>query len=396
MTSKLNRRRKQTRARTPRSKSLPTSSSSLAGFAPVSTNLPVTLGQAAFSGSGQALVVSHREMVRDLRAVSVSGFYVVSGDYINPGNDELFPWLSSLASKFETYEFESLSFEIFSSLPTSTAGAMYAAVDYDAADDPPTTKVHMMQYQNATRSSIWSGLHLKCRPVDIKSRRYVLGSYPPPGTDVKTYDIGRMFVAIDESVLGSGTLLGELWVTYRVKLYTPQFEQDLASSDIKIRGFLVTNSGTNVLGTTPLTTNGAQPATAKEPAVDVVDGGLYGYTPGQPIMRVNRTGVTGLTIELAGMDGGNGATPNFGITPLTSPSGYTPPVAAFRPGGLTSALANGVTPLIQAVGDYVVDTLEAGALYAISVGSVYLAGLTVTTGGRLLATNYGRVPLSLV
>lgn len=79
--------------------------------------------------------VKHRELF-----TTIEGGTFSQGSYkIQPGLNLSFPWLSGLAPAFEMYEIRSLSFEYVSRCPTTTAGLIYMAVDYDAADSPVVT-----------------------------------------------------------------------------------------------------------------------------------------------------------------------------------------------------------------------------------------------------------------
>lgn len=53
---------------------------------------------------------------------------------VNVSNADLFPWLSQLAWSYERYSIISLNVEFIPSCPTTTAGLVYLAFDYDPAD----------------------------------------------------------------------------------------------------------------------------------------------------------------------------------------------------------------------------------------------------------------------
>ncbi len=73
----------------------------------------------------------------------------------------MFPWLSQVASAYEKYRFEMLEFEIIPRNPTSSAGAVYSAVDYDWDDTPATTTAELMSNRGAVSSDVWSAHSLK-------------------------------------------------------------------------------------------------------------------------------------------------------------------------------------------------------------------------------------------
>jgi hypothetical protein len=59
-------------------------------------------------------------------------------------------------------------------------------------------------------------------------QRYVRSAGVPANTDIKTYDVGRFYVATSNTP-SSPTTLGELYVTYEIELITPQLSNFIAA-----------------------------------------------------------------------------------------------------------------------------------------------------------------------
>lgn len=167
-------------------------------------------------------IVSHREYVTDINLVE-TGFDLQFQFGINPGNSSLFPWLSQIATRYELYKFKSLRFVYEPQCGTSSSGTVFIAVDWDASDPPPQSKTQMMSYKNAVRSPLWFASEYNSAVPDLTRLKtnYVLSGAAPEGTDIKTYDIGNLFVAI-QSDSGTDQTAGELYVEYTVELITPQ------------------------------------------------------------------------------------------------------------------------------------------------------------------------------
>lgn len=76
--------------------------------------------------------------------------------------------------------------------------------------------------EGATRSSVWT--HQSCTASQKNLRKFGVQRFirneEPLGTgDIKTYDVGKLYVATQ----GTGNLtVGELYVTYDITLHTPQ------------------------------------------------------------------------------------------------------------------------------------------------------------------------------
>lgn len=208
--------------------------------APVATSRRVTTRKPNVNANSTSATISHREYVGD---ISGSVLFNSSGFALNPGNSAVFPWLSSIARNYESYVFKQLHFHYETSVSTTTAGTVMLAVDYDASDDAPSSKQALMGYAQAQRSAPWQECAFNCRAGDLhkfSSERYVRDDVPPVG-DIKTYDVGNLFLATQGNA--SDAVLGELYVSYVVELKTPQIHQTLIVAPV-LRT-LVVRSGTD-------------------------------------------------------------------------------------------------------------------------------------------------------
>lgn len=194
--------------------------------APVIQSRIVKTGVPRISSSDSAsdgrVRIRHREFLGD---VSGSVGFSVSGYPINPGIVTTFPWLSAIANRFESYLFRRLSFEYETAAASTTVGTVMLAVDYDAADTPPINKVEIMSYHNAVRCGVWQEASYGSDQFDLKKfgvQRYVRGGPLSPNLDIKTYDVGNLFLATKGE--SDDSVIGELYVSYDVELMTPQFQ----------------------------------------------------------------------------------------------------------------------------------------------------------------------------
>jgi hypothetical protein len=195
------------------------------------------LGRPKVTNLGEAgdILVIHREYISDLIASATAGAFAVAGIPINPGNISMFPWLSGIASNFESYVFRGLKFLFETSAPTSTPGTVLMAVDYDQNDPLPADKSTLMSLRDATRSAAWERNRLDCHKEDLHKRKtyYVTessstglpiaaGGAPPiaSGVDSRLDDVGELLIASSNSTASAA--LGELYVEYEVVLQTPQ------------------------------------------------------------------------------------------------------------------------------------------------------------------------------
>lgn len=196
--------------------------SSGATFAPVAKQTVVKNNGPSYKNSREGITITHEEFIADI--VRTNSVYTSDTFSINPGVASTFPWLSTVAGRYESYTFERLDFIFKPMVATTQAGSVMMAVDFDAADAPPTTKTQLLSYQGAVRGAPWQPFRLGTTSIDRKklvSERMVRTGVPPSGTDIRTSDAGNLFVA----TVGTGAAtvtLGELHVSYKIRLRTPQ------------------------------------------------------------------------------------------------------------------------------------------------------------------------------
>jgi len=173
--------------------------------------------RSAFNGDGRVRI-RHREYIADVYG---SVAFAAVAYAINPGIATSFPWLSVIAANYESYKFNSLCFQFSTEKPTSVGGSLMMAIDFDANDGAPTTKSGIMAYHNAVRCPVWSQTDYVADKPDLnKLLQHYVRSTTVSGTDLKTYDVGNLFVCV--SGCADTTALGELYVMYDVELITPQ------------------------------------------------------------------------------------------------------------------------------------------------------------------------------
>lgn len=236
--------------------------------------LDETNGPPRVVNRGKEFVVRHREYIQDIYSASganngVSAF-AVQGYNINPGNFSTFPWLSSIADKFEQYRIEGMLFE-YKSLysdavvtANGSLGSIILATQYNAGAPAFGSKQVMENYEFAqsAKPSV-SILHpIECaRSQSVLSELYVRTGSVPGSEDIKTYDFADFYIASQGVPLGgngAAVALGELWCTYQISLLKPRIPT--ASSTYVDSGFayfggITNNAGFQPFGTEPVPVN---------------------------------------------------------------------------------------------------------------------------------------------
>lgn len=171
-------------------------------------------------------MVEHREFITD---VAGSVAFTATDFAVNPGLGSTFPWLSTIARRFESYSFEKLDFVFETQAPTSATGGVFLVMDYDSADPAPADKVSAMSYRHAVRGPPWVTEPLVNRslPEDLHKMKsnFVRSAVAlAANLDIKLYDVANFFMCTQGQA--GTTAVGELYVSYKVRLMTPQLNAD--------------------------------------------------------------------------------------------------------------------------------------------------------------------------
>lgn len=243
--------------------------------------------------------IKHREYIADITAGTGTATVFTSSTYaVNPGQATTFPWLSRIASNYESYVFNSLRFDYETEAPSTLGGTLVLTLDYDASDAAPNTKQQAMTYRGAVRSAPWSACQHASLAEDLHKSKsnFIRPGVQPAGTDIKTYDIGNLF-AISQGVSTASAVLGELYVEYDVLLMTPVFEPvgpSLSGGRFAGGGVLTT---ANPMGTIPVSDpQNSDVAINALSDVAFVNSGTY-----MVYIRVDGTGLTNMQATAGGI-----------------------------------------------------------------------------------------------
>jgi len=188
-------------------------------------------------GSGQSIVVRHKEYITDIISSGTANTFQCSQAYaLNPGLSSVFPWLSTIAQQFQEYTWKGIVFHYESTSGNSIAstntslGTVMMGTQYKTTAPAFTNKQVMLnEYFTSDAKPSESFCHpIECDPKENPYNvQYVRGAAVPVGEDPKTYDLGAFYYA-STGMQGTNVNMGELWVTYEVELRKPVVTGEVA------------------------------------------------------------------------------------------------------------------------------------------------------------------------
>lgn len=241
------------------------------------------------------VVLTQREFIKDITGSTAFSLQSLA---INPGNPLAFPWLSTIAARFEQYQFLGLIFEFRSTSAdalnsTNTAlGTVVMATNYDSYDSSFTNKQQMEAYQfsTSTKPSSHSIHPVECDPSKNTLHELYVRSGAPSG-DQRFYDVGNFQIATVG--MQAAATIGELWVSYKVKLIRPKLDTPTGDST-PVAGYTINTTDTSGNFTTLVPYNGNNSIVTAALAGTAAN--FYPTRPGNYIMNWIGTSASTLTL----------------------------------------------------------------------------------------------------
>lgn len=278
-----------------------------AGRLPEVTNL---------AGNG-GTVIRFQEYLGDVITSSTIGAFSIDSFMLNAANENTFPWLSQIAANYDQFEFQGVLFEFRSTSATAlnstntALGTVMMATQYDTVDTPFASKAEMLNYEFSTSCVPSSNqMHMiECDPHQTPLPLLFTESSEsnPANTDPRLYFLGRFQIATT-GFQAASVNIGELHVTYQVKLLKPKLVASLALTNGFYWSLLTGVDATNPLGlgddavydsignlsvaTNRLLWQGTV-GVPKKYQVDISYTGTVGVTPAYPAL----TGTNGATVS---------------------------------------------------------------------------------------------------
>nr|UJQ92867.1 MAG: putative capsid protein [Narnaviridae sp.] len=150
-----------------------------------------------------------------------TGFSNAGTFLINPGLATTFPWLSTIAARWQQYKFNSLTFRYETRTSSTTAGAVILSPEYNPDETAPISESVASNTLGAVEGSCWQNVICRMDPKAMFpiGPRKLVRSYGIPGS-LTTYDAGRFTICPIGQ--GSAAPIGKLWVDYDIEFFVPQ------------------------------------------------------------------------------------------------------------------------------------------------------------------------------
>lgn len=186
--------------------------------------------------TSQSIIVRHREYLAPIKG-SVN-FQQQRSFPLQPGDSNTFPWLSGLAIKYQQYKIRGM---VFHYVPTSgyavsgsnpAIGSVMIQSSYRAGDNPPTSKVEMLnEYWASEASPADPFCHpIECSPKENPFNIHYVRNVPLADLSVlPLYDVGKTFICT-QGMPADGNVVGDLWVTYEIEFSKPQISSDIVAT----------------------------------------------------------------------------------------------------------------------------------------------------------------------
>lgn len=192
-----------------------------------SAKLPYEAGNISFGEN--SFRIKHREFLGDVVSSPTANTFQSINYILNPGLANTFPFISQIASSFQTYRFHGLVVEYKSTSAdslssTNTAlGSVVLATDYSAQsiDEPFISKQEMLNYQGSVqcKPSQNALMGIECDPRQMPiSRLYVRTGADPTGSDRRLSDIAS-FAVSTSGMQATSVQVGELYLITDIEFF---------------------------------------------------------------------------------------------------------------------------------------------------------------------------------
>lgn len=178
-----------------------------------------------FSSDSDGTVICHREYIGPVYG---STAFTSTSYPINPGLIQSYPWLGTVAPAYLQYEVLGQVYEYSSSSDiivgsNTAAGKVYLTTQYNPTLVPFNTEISVANNEYTTSEKPENSFYhlVECNPRESQTRVFnVRSGSLPTNADLRLSDLGYLQV-VCTGMQATGGHVGDLWVTYRIRLLKP-------------------------------------------------------------------------------------------------------------------------------------------------------------------------------
>jgi hypothetical protein len=195
-----------------------------------------------FKNQGADTRVKHCEFVMDLKVPSTGPTYSVTALPIDPTDINTFPWLASVAKKYQKYKVKGMVIGYRStSTDYNNSGVVAIAVNYDPAERAYASMDTILntKFAVSTKPSNSMLAPVECDPARSPQDGYYMKhttSYDVTDATIRQTRMGTINVATQGLSLPAGTTIGQLYVSYDIEMLYPYMSEAAVSTTSGISG----------------------------------------------------------------------------------------------------------------------------------------------------------------
>jgi hypothetical protein len=184
-----------------------------------------------FRQQGADTRIRHCEFVADVVAPATPGNFSVTTYSIDPTDPIAFPWLHTVARKYQRYKVRGMVIGYRStSTDYNNSGVVAIAVNYDPSEEPYYSMEGLLntKFAVSTKPSCSMIAPVECDPArSPMDGYYVKHATSNDITDatVRQTTLGKINVATTGLTLPAGTALGQLYISYDLELLYPYLHE---------------------------------------------------------------------------------------------------------------------------------------------------------------------------
>lgn len=220
---------------------------------------------------GLGVRLTHREYIGDVTVPDDAADFRSRQFNIDPANATMFPWLSSVASKYQKYKIHGMVI-VYRSTSTdyNNSGTVALVANYDSGEASYETLAGVLnsKFAISTKPSANVIMPLECDPTTMPMGGYFIDHGLSTGfNDERLETFAKLQLITQGLSLDPGTTLGQLYVTYDIELLYP-FTHIASGLKTQVATFTVPGSLSSAVQVTPIQTFGSKEMVSVE--------GLYG------------------------------------------------------------------------------------------------------------------------